>query len=50
MKKAEWTRSFWAKALAFLLALCCAPVIALCAASLFCAYENGWWSAPAATK
>lgn len=44
MKRAEWTRSFWCKAIAFTLAACCAPVIALCAATLFCAYENGWWT------
>ena len=42
MKKTEWTKNFWVKALAFMLAVSLVPVIALNAASLVCALENGW--------
>ncbi len=44
MKRAEWTRSFWAKAGAFLLATLLAPFASLCGASLFAAYGFEWWT------
>lgn len=44
MKKAEWTREFWAKALAFVLAVAAAPFAALCGCSLLAAYEFEWWT------
>lgn len=44
MKKTEWLRSFWAKALAFALAAALVPLLAVCGASLLCGYENNWWA------
>ena len=44
MKKAEWAREFWAKALAFTLAVATVPCAALCGASLLAAYEFEWWT------
>lgn len=47
MKKAEWAKGFWVKALAFLLAVALVPVIAVNAVALICALEYGWWTRPA---
>ena len=44
MKKAEWTRSFWAKACAFAFATLLAPFACACGASLFAAYGFEWWT------
>ena len=44
MKKAEWAREFWAKALSFVLAVLLVPFAAVCAASLLAAYEFEWWT------
>jgi len=44
MNKREWTKSFWAKAAAFALAVILVPVICVNAASLIFALEDGWWS------
>lgn len=43
MKNAEWTRSFWTKAGAFLLATLLAPFGALCGGALLAAYGFEWW-------
>ncbi len=45
MRRAEWTRGFWVKAAAFLLAMALVPVICFYAASLVLAVENDWWEA-----
>jgi len=47
MKKAEWTKNFWVKAAAFLLAVALVPVICVNACAAICALEYGWWTRPA---
>lgn len=44
MKRTEWMRSFWVKALAFTLAAALVPVICVSGAALICGYENNWWA------
>ncbi|MBE7008757.1 MAG: HAMP domain-containing histidine kinase [Ruminococcaceae bacterium] len=44
MKNVEWTRSFWTKAGAFLLATLLAPFGALCGGALLAAYGFEWWT------
>ncbi len=44
MKTAEWTRAFWTKAGAFLLATLLVPFACVCGASLVAAYEFAWWT------
>ncbi len=44
MKKAEWTKTVWAKAAAFTLATLLTPFACLCGASLLAAYEFEWWT------
>ena len=44
MKRAEWTREFWAKALAFACAVALVPLVCLCGASLAAAYGFAWWT------
>ena len=43
MKRAEWTREFWAKALAFACAAALVPLACVCGASLLAAYGFSWW-------
>ena len=44
MKRAEWTREFWAKALAFAGAVALVPLACVCGASLMAAYGFAWWT------
>ena len=44
MKNVEWTRNFWTKAGAFLLATLLAPFGALCGGALLAAYGFEWWT------
>ena len=44
MKKAEWMKRFWVKALAFALAAALVPLLAVCGASLLYGYEDNWWA------
>ena len=44
MKRTEWMRSIWVKALAFVLASSLVPVLCVGGAALLCGYENRWWA------
>ncbi len=44
MKKADWIRRTWVKALAFLLALALIPVMAVNIAALLCGFVDDWWA------
>ena len=44
MKRTEWLKRFWVKALAFALAAALVPLLAVCGASLLCGYANNWWA------
>ena len=44
MKRVEWTREFWAKALAFACAVLLIPLGCVCGASLIAAYGFAWWT------
>ncbi|MBR2559421.1 MAG: HAMP domain-containing histidine kinase [Firmicutes bacterium] len=45
MSKTDWTKSFWAKAAAFAIAVILVPVIVVNGVALFYGLEDGWWSA-----
>ena len=47
MKKAEWMKNFWVKAVAFLVAVALVPVICVNAFAAISAFEYGWWTRPA---
>ncbi len=44
MRKTDWMRRTWVKALAFLLALALIPVMAVNIAALLCGFVDDWWA------
>ena len=44
MTHANWTKTFWAKAAAFLLAVAMVPLACTGLLSIVLGYESGWWS------